>query len=136
MSYDDPEIVVQTARRLLNVLKEIECRVDEYLEMTPEERVFPGMRGIASNHGLCSAIHRLDDLVTTGFLATDLMQLWPDFSGDENYPVPGDSAGAGAAVDAYVHARYEKWVGSEYAKRRRDLLYWMIDTLEEWLEEV
>lgn len=65
------------------------------------------------------AIHELKELSTR----------WPKFSGDIEYPVP--HPGYTHGYEAYVLV-LSKWDG-EYGANRRELLDWLIDTLEEEL---
>lgn len=65
----------------------------------------------------------------------ELMMQWPLSTGSRAFPVPASRSELGMAGAAMRKYRYsepeEMWLNGEYAELRRELLAWLIKTLEE-----
>ena len=112
---------------LLKNLKDVRCVVHEHLSTGEEnERFDPDL-------GICNAVVRgaPSPEIRSGRLGllNDLMEEWPEFSGDRSYPVPHPSESPDRAFD---HACAEEmWSpGSAYGAARLRLLDWLIARLE------
>lgn len=91
--------------------------------------------GIAPPTGICAYII---DHPSARFYLNDLQAMWvgwPSYSGDSYYPVPAFNA-EGEPL-AYMHAQYaftrdaeKMWGDHPYGNARRELLDWLIATLE------
>lgn len=81
-----------------------------------------------SAHGICHAIEH-----HAGVKALNenyaLMTGWPEFSGDEAYPVPSYTPGHNPAKAYWAASSGDKWAG-EYGAARLRLLDWCITELE------
>lgn len=79
-----------------------------------------------SPHGICSFVHPDNDT-----LLVELFRRWPEFSGNESFPVPDDDEEFG--VDPYeAYLQCEDTFGDhEYGRARLRLLDWLIDQLPE-----
>jgi hypothetical protein len=88
---------------------------------------------LISNHGvgLCTNLLTLEDQgVIDGISADgedellDMMQAWPEFSGEEFFPVPGGEA-------LYVNYDVPKWGDDEYGRARKRLCIYLAEKFEE-----
>ena len=109
-------------KTLLNILKDARRMVREHLST----RFDPEL-------GICNAVARGESSpwVRSGCLRLllDLMEEWPEFSGDSAYPVPHPDKDPEMAFN---HASVEEmWnPGSAYGAARLRLLDWLIAHLE------
>lgn len=90
--------------------------------------------------GICRQLHdiamRLDlEVMPSRWLFLQLSRHWPHYSGVSDYPVPEhlESERPTAAGDYYIMS-IDKWEGL-YGAARRDLMDWMINKLEELINE-
>ena len=116
---------VELNKALLNILKDVRARVHEYLYTRKTWR-FAGL-GICSEVtlGASSPEIRYGCLI----LLKDLMEQWPEFSGDRAYPVPHPSERPDMAFD--LTSAEDKWnPGNAYGAARLRLLDWLISRLE------
>jgi hypothetical protein len=104
-------------KRLLGALRTMQRQTAEYHRAYKEEEEFCASVGICGNLG-CPQYAALDTLFTH----------WPEFSGDPNFPVPGE---VGLPHVVYEKTR-NKWRG-DYGAARMRLLNFCIITLEEVL---
>ena len=81
--------------------------------------------------GICRKFdcYYLGDATYGHFELRRLFRLWPKYSGDIVYPVPGGHEAFWSAV------RYETTWSGEYGKLRKELLNFMIEQLEKELAE-
>lgn len=82
-------------------------------------------------HGICGEFDRCyrGDAVYGSFELRRLFRLWPKYSGDVVYPIPG-------SYQAYRFAKkYGSMWSGEYGKLRKELLNFMIEQLEKELAE-
>ena len=109
-------------KTLLKNLKDVRCEVREhtYTWINPEfgicNAVVRGMSSLAVRSGCLS-------------LLLDLMEQWPEFSGDRAYPVPHPDKDPKMAFD--LASPKEMWSPeSAYGAARLRLLDWLIAKLE------
>lgn len=96
---------------LMNALQELHERMQDPVNWN--------LAGICGNLEL----HRLPSQAV--WRRRDLMQEWPEYSGDENYPVPAPEEDADFAYNNGTAA--DMWDRSKpYAAKRWELLEWMM----------
>lgn len=102
------------AEKLLTILKRFE-RADLWED-----------RGICGNVDALGADMLNNGDAWAGVYCTmmDIWVTWPNFSGDETYPIPGGMRGFDMAADAHA-----LWTGEQGALRR-ELVAFLINTLE------
>jgi hypothetical protein len=99
--------------------------------------------GCATFDGTCGICSNLDALADTkivqyGFEAElqDIVEQWPRYSGHRAYPVPSTDDEAPPNHIYHMVDRYDRWLGGDYAELRRDLLDFIIKTLEDKNAEI
>ena len=116
---------VELNKALLNILKDVRARVHEYLYTRKTWR-FAGL-------GICSEVTLGASSPEIRYgclrLLKDLMEQWPEFSGDRAYPVPHPDKDPKMAFD--LASPKEMWSPeSAYGAARLRLLDWLISQLE------
>ena len=112
---------------LLKNLKDVRCAVHEHLSTGGKaERFDPEL-------GICEAVIRGEPSpeIHSGHLVllNDLVEEWPEFSGDRSYPVPHPSESPDRAFD--LASAEDMWSPeSAYGAARLRLLDWLIAQLE------
>ena len=111
---------------LLKNLREVRCAVHEYLSTGETARFDP-------EFGICNAVVRGEPSPRTRSgclrLLSDLMEEWPEFSGNISYPVPHPNENPDMAFClAYPKDMWSP--GSAYGAARLRLLDWLIAKLE------
>lgn len=91
---------------------------------------------VTKEEGICHNIWRMTSFYAPTPFQDQIMYLmtqWPDFSGDELFPVPPTvETLVDDPMDAYLCVTNE-WIG-EYGKKRRDLCLYLAERLEETLK--
>ena len=114
-------------KTLLKNLKDVRRMVREHLSTGKASgRFYPYL-------GICNAVTcgESSPEVRSGCLdlLSDLMEEWPEFSGDHSYPVPHPSENPERAFD--LASTEDMWnPESAYGAARLRLLDWLIDQLE------
>lgn len=81
---------------------------------------------VEADCGICYELERMLPTYKGVRHVIKLMQSWPEYSGDEDYPVPHFML---PASDAY-HYVDDLWGDDEYGNARRRLCTWLADQLE------
>lgn len=93
--------------------------------------LYTGERGIEKRYGLC---YHLAGALALPSACDTLYKAWPEYSGDNAYPVP--SYDSKAPWDAY-ELTWDMWdTGTEYGRARWRLLWWCCTELMRELGEV
>lgn len=112
-------------KRLLQQLTDLNYYVQESVQ-----RGFIYHEEFSVWHGICG-----NCTVATRTRLKDLTAQWPLSTGSRAYPIPASRNQLGQVDEARSKYRYsepeEMWLNGEYAELRRELLAWLIKTLEE-----
>lgn len=86
--------------------------------------------GFISAYGICYSVKRklpLDVCIDCMVRLDQIMQTWPEYSGDKDYPV---RHGRCSSYHAYLYC--DRWtIFTQYGRARRRLLNYIIATLEQ-----